>query len=201
MAKKEACWGQTHLEVFLFAMRLAHGQSTGRTPQAKCQSKLYTALGTCISFYLTAYCSAASRCIYQHLCLNASCLGNPPTSNIRVPQASRKAILGSPQISTGPRTRAFALHPQPMVSPHRGTYLRILATANKPPLGDSHTPREREGGATSLVLPTPVRAGQLSMSLEGFHPADRTTLNITGTRKFTCAEVLPGRAFLRRLID
>ena len=63
-----------------------------------------------------------------------------------------------------------------MVPLDHGTHLGTLATANKPPLDDSHTPREREGGVTSLVLPTPVRAGQLSTWLEGFHQADRGTL-------------------------
>ena len=63
-----------------------------------------------------------------------------------------------------------------MVPPDQGTHLSTLATANKPPLGDSHTPREGEGGVTSLVLPTPIRAGQLSTWLEGFHQADRGTL-------------------------
>ena len=70
----------------------------------------------------------------------------------------------------------FALHPQPMVPPDQGTHLITLATANKPHLGDSHTPREREGGVTSLVLLTPIRVGQLSTWLEGFHQADRGTL-------------------------
>ena len=70
----------------------------------------------------------------------------------------------------------FALHPQPVVPPDQDTHLSTLATANKAPLGDSHTPREREGGVTSLVLPTPIRVGQLSTWLEGFHQADRGTL-------------------------
>ena len=33
-----------------------------------------------------------------------------------------------------------------------------------------------EGGVTSLVLPTPIRAGQLSTWLGGFHEANRGTL-------------------------
>ena len=66
----------------------------------------------------------------------------------------------------------FTLHPQPMVPLDQGTHLSILATANKPPLGNSHTPQEREGGVTSLVLPTTIRAVQLSTWLEGFHQAD-----------------------------
>ena len=37
VAKNEACWGQTHLKIFLFAMLLAHGQSPGHTPQEKGQ--------------------------------------------------------------------------------------------------------------------------------------------------------------------
>ena len=45
VAKNEACWGQTHLEVFLLAMLLAHGQCTGRTPQAKGQQKMYVPVG------------------------------------------------------------------------------------------------------------------------------------------------------------
>ena len=63
-----------------------------------------------------------------------------------------------------------------MVPPDQGARLSTLATANKPSLGDSHTPREGEGGVTSLVLPTPIRAGQLSTWLEGFHQANRGTL-------------------------
>ena len=66
-----------------------------------------------------------------------------------------------------------------MVPPHQGTHLSILATANKKPPptprphpGNSPPLQERDGGATSLVFPTPVRAGQLSRCLEGFHPAD-----------------------------
>ena len=96
-----------------------------------------------------------------------------------------------------------------MVPPHQGTHLSILATANKKPppppshLGDIPPPQERDGGATttSLVFPTPVRAGQLSWCLEGFHPADRVTLSVIGTLNFACAVILPGQAFPSQLID
>ena len=70
-----------------------------------------------------------------------------------------------------------------MVPPDQGTCLSTLATANKPPLGDSHTPREgkgREAWSSNHVLScpalTPIRAGQLSTWLEGFHEANRGTL-------------------------
>ena len=39
VVKNEAGWGQTHLEVFLVAMFLAHGQSTDRTPLNKRQAQ------------------------------------------------------------------------------------------------------------------------------------------------------------------
>ena len=54
VAKNEACWGQTYLEVFVFAMLQAHGKCTGCTPQTRGQPKLYIPLGACISFHHTA---------------------------------------------------------------------------------------------------------------------------------------------------
>ena len=93
VVKNEAFWGQAHLEVFLFAMLLAHAQSTGCTPQTKGQPKMYVPVGACISFHRTAYCSAGPQCIYQHHCFNANCLGSHPTSQCHKPLQKPYSVL------------------------------------------------------------------------------------------------------------
>ena len=110
VAKNEACWGQTHLEVFVFAMLLAHGQCTGCTPKARGQPKLYIPLGACISFHHAAYCSAGSRCIYQHCCSNANCLSNHSTSQCHKPLL--KSYLVLPRLQQGQeRQQSFCSSP------------------------------------------------------------------------------------------
>ena len=131
VAKNEACWCQTHLEVFVFVMLLAHGQCTGRTPQARGQPKLYIPLGACISFHHAVYCSAGSRCIYQQYCSNASCLSNHSTSQCHKPLLNTWFSLDFNRAKND--SSPFALHPQPTMPPHQGTHLSILATASKKP--------------------------------------------------------------------
>ena len=88
-------------------------------------------------------------------------------SNITVPQASPKAILGSQQISTGLGMTAVLLLFTHSLWCHR---TKAPASAlGQPPTSPpwATATHHGKGGITSLVLPTPIRAGQLSARLDG----------------------------------
>lgn len=83
IAKGEATWGSTNLELYLFAMIKSDSKKSSG-------SGLYIPKGACHKFHTTGYCLYADKCNFQHKC--PGCLSSHPRFRCPAP-ASKPMIL------------------------------------------------------------------------------------------------------------
>ena len=105
VARNEATWGTTHLELYLKAVveGLTESKSDQSNKPARQQSqKILVPKGACVAFHVHGSCANGWSCSYQHKCFY--CLNSHPASRCSNPQKQNVKILPKfqPQLQKTP---------------------------------------------------------------------------------------------------